>query len=188
MTHADENDWTYYGSLDEAKADGYAPLKAWTTLQFYILKGKTTNLRKENLIPFPNLKYLVLNGENRYYVRTFAGWSVDDLHFYYQDRLNPENEAIENLRRYSYDGRCFLILTAVNIEQTTLMLQRLWKANLEGEGKVDYRLYLQILELSLKRDDYAEMGKNLIGYKTALKIMDGHIADLWKRVYEQNKK
>lgn len=185
MTHEDPNGFPYYESLDEVRADGYAPVKVWSLLQFYILKGRTTNLVKQNLEPFPNLKYLVLNGENRYYVRTFAGWSVDDLYFYYQDRLNPENEAIENLRRYVYDGKVWLLLTKDHVEQTTLMLQRLWKANLEGEGKVDYRLYLQILDRTLKRDDYAEMGKNLIGYKTALKIMDGHIADLWKQVYEK---
>jgi len=100
--------------------------------------------------------------------------------------FSGEDTAIENLRRYVDDRRLWLILTSEQIEQTKSMLARVYKAQFRQEGKLDYKLYIQILELSLKLEDYEDWGKHLTGFKTACKIMLDHILELWRKA--NNKK
>jgi hypothetical protein len=62
------------------------------------------------------------------------------------------------------------------------MLQRLWKANLKGDGKVPYKSWLEILRISLLMEDYKEFFSNAIGYKTVMKVWADELAELWKNV------
>jgi len=85
------------------------------------------------------------------------------------------------------DDRVWLLYTQEMINATNDMLHRLWKANLEGVGKVPYRLYIEILEGSLKLEDYKDYGKELIGFRTACKIQEEHLQELWKQCYKLKK-
>jgi len=183
MIHADSNNFPYYESLYEMKSDGLTPVRVRNLLQFFTLAGRRNVLTKTNLIPIPALKYAVLNGENKYYVREFnQSWTVDMLYFYRKSiDFSGDDTATENLRRYADDGRCFLLLTTDDIEQTKSMLARVYKGQFHQEGKLDYKLFIQILELSLKLEDYETWGKNLTGFKTTCKILLDHILELWKK-------
>jgi len=55
------------------KSDGLTPVKVWNLLQFFTLAGRRNVLTKTNLIPIPDLKYCVLNGEKHYYVKELDG-------------------------------------------------------------------------------------------------------------------
>jgi len=183
MIHTDENGFKYYDSLGQMQFDGLTPVKVWNLLQFFTLAGRRNVLTKTNLIPIPDLKYCVLNGEKHYYVKEFnQNWTVDMVYFYRKTiDFSGEDTAIENLRRYVDDRRLWLILTSEQIEQTKSMLARVYRAQFRQEGTLDYKLYIQILELSLKLEDYEVWGKHLTGFKTACKIMLDHILKLWKK-------
>jgi len=183
MIHADGHNFPYYTSLEEPKEDGYTVIKVWNLLQFFTLAGRRNVLTKTNLIPIPALRYAVLNGDKHYYVREFnQNWTVDMVYFYRKSiDFSGEDTAIENLRRYVDDRRLWLILTSEQIEQTKSMLARVYKGQFHQEGKLDYKLYIQILELSLKLEDYEDWGKHLTGFKTACKILQDHILELWKK-------
>jgi len=183
VIHTDENGFNYYESLEEIQQDGLTPVKVWNLLQFFQLSGRRNVLTKANLIPIPDLRYTVLNGEKKYYISEFRqNYTVDMVYFYRKSMdFSGEDTAIENLRRYVDDRRLWLILTAEQIEQTKSMLARVYKAQFHQEGTLDYKLYIQILELSLKLEDYEDWGKHLTGFKTACKIMLDHILKLWKK-------
>ena len=183
MIHKDSNKFSYYESLDEMKSDGLTPVRVRNLLQFFTLAGRRNVLTKTNLIPIPALKYAVLNGENRYYVREFnQKWSVDMVYFYKKSLdFSGDDPAMENLRRYTDDGRCWLLLTPDDIGQTKQMLARVYKGQFRQEGALDYKLFIQILSESLKLEDYQDWGKHLTGFKTACKILQDHILELWKK-------
>jgi len=190
VIHTDDNGWSYYETLDELRADGLAPVKVWSLLQFFMLKGRTTNIVKENFIPIPRLRYCVLGSDNRYYVREFRQiWTIDMVYFYRKSLdFSGDDEAIDALHRYVYDDRAWLILDKEQVGGISAMLTRVYNANLSDKGKLPYKIYLEIADLSLKREDFAENQKNITGYRTALKIMDDKIGELFKQAYEQNKK
>ncbi len=224
-----EGDIRWLMSLDDARTEGYAPVKCWSLLQFYQFRTKTPadinekikqeipeimklhkvtkttanfyareryglykkenscDLVKANLEPIRYLYYVVFaKAEGRYYMRLSRPYSVDDLYFYYSGR-GETDEAIENLRRYVMDGNVWLLFTVQQIADTSAMLERLWKAHLSGDGKLDYRIYLQILETSLKFEEYKDASKELTGYKTVCRTYENALLDLWKRAFEKNK-
>ena len=227
----DNNGFNYYSSLDEAKRDNCFPIHVRHLLEFYRLKGKSSDIAKEkvkkeaanlegewgdllkhgsalsiarknngltklenniklikdNLEPIPDLKYLLYSPqEEKYYVKDFRGYDLDTFYFYRPTlTFSGEDEAVKSLRGYIEDGNIYLLLTPEMVTDTSKMLQRLWKTNLEGEGKVSYRLYVEILDLSLKLEDYKDYGRELTGFKTACHSIELKIDALWKKVYEQ---
>lgn len=189
MIHEDQSNFPYYESLEEIKSNGYMPIHVRSVLEFFALAGRKTVLSKENLVPIPDLKYVVLNGENRYYVKeVHKDWTLDAIYFYGRNAsLFTEDCAIENLRRYVDDHRVWLILTADQIVDVTNMLTRLYKANLSSEGKLNYRLYLEIVDAILRLEAYKEDHKNDTGFKTRCKIQEDHIKELWKSASKKNK-
>jgi len=190
MKHKNGNGFPYYLSLDEAKEKGFTPIKVRSLLEFYTLRGRTTNLIRANYEPIPDLKYCVLaykndeQKEDRYYVRTFAGYPIGDLYFYERSlTFSGEDESVESLRQHVQSERVWLLLNKGQITHISKMLERLWNANLKDEGKVSYRCYIRIAELSLKMEDFTINQKNITGYKTAIRLMEEKINNLWKAVY-----
>ena len=181
MIHTDINGFSYYHSLDDAKADGYTPVHAFSVLCFFVLKGRTTNLAKENLIPF-NGKYCVLGTDKRYYVRDYRGFSVDALFFCRPELGFTEMDvSAEVLQRYIYDDRAWLLYTQDMITDMKKMLDRVCKAHVNGNASLSYKLFIQILESELKLEDYKDYGRNLTGFKTACKIQEDYINELFKK-------
>jgi hypothetical protein len=64
----------------------------------------------------------------------------------------------------------------------TAMLQRVYKANIKGDGKLDYKMWLKILEKSLQIQDYEEFYKNGVGFRTQVKVFQDELNELWKQV------
>lgn len=184
MIHEDEEQNKYYLSLEEAKEEGKIPIKCFSPLQFYTLRGKTTNLVKENIEVIRYLYYTVFDPNvKRYYVKFFRAYPLNVLFFYKKDlTFSGEDLAVENLRKYITDGNVTLLFTKPQVDDTTAMLKRLWNANLKGEGQVDYRLYIRLLDESLRLEDYKVYGKNLVGYKTVINQFNLRIMDLWTQV------
>ncbi len=185
MIHTDEYDHKYYLSMGEASQDGLSPVRVWSVLQFFSLTGKKSVLSKDNLIPIPDLQYCVLArypGGDRYFTRTFKSYSINQLYFYRKDLdFSGVDTAIENLRRYVDDGRITLLLTVPQIEATQELLKRLYKSRFKTEGKLDYRLYLKILQESLDYEDYRDVGKSLTGFRTVCNEFEKRITELWKQ-------
>jgi hypothetical protein len=182
MIHADSNDFQYYSSLDEIRSDGFMPIHVRSVLEFFTLAGRKTIFSKDNFIPIPDLQYVVLNGENRYYVRNVhKDWTLDAIYFYGRNAsLFTEDCAIENLRRYVDARRVWLLYTIEMVKNTSEMLTRVYKSQLQGDGKLNYRLYLEIAGENLRLNSYKEDKKNDTGFKTQCKIQEDHIAELWK--------
>lgn len=179
IEHKDPNDFTYFESLTEV-APEYTPIKVWTVLQFYMLKGKTSKIMKDNIEVIRYVYYVVYApAEKRYYKKFFRAFPLDKLYF-----IKEDEEAAANLRRYVEDGNVWLLLTLGQITDTTDMLKRLWKGNLSGEGKVDYRIWLELLAAYLDLEDYKDYGKELVGFKTVCNQMQIKIDDLWKKASE----
>lgn len=175
-----DGDIQWFDSLDDAKEDGYYPVKATSLLQFFILKGKTIKILKENLESIRYLYYVVYAGsDKRYYFRLFRHCLLEDLFFYVHD-----NKEMQHLRKFVEDGTVTLLMTKQQVMDTTALLTRLWSANLTGEGKLPYKIYLQIMEKTLLLEDYKGHGRELTGFKTVCNKMELEIADLWRKASE----
>jgi hypothetical protein len=184
--HTDEHDQAYYLSVDEAREDGYAPVKCNSALQYFELDGRKTVMVKENIVPITDLKYMVLAkypGGDRYFTRTYHNYTLDELFWYRRSpTFSGQDDAIENLRKYVSDSRITLLLEKQQVANTSEMLRRVYKAQFKKDGQLDYRVYLKLLDLSLKREDYVDVAKELTGFRTALKQFDDAINELWKSV------
>lgn len=186
MIHTDEHDQSYYLSLDEARLDGYAPVKCNSVLQFFELDGRKTVMTKDNIVPITDLKYMVLAkypGGDRYFTRTYHNYDIDTLFFYRRTpTFSGEDVSVENLRRYVSDGRVTLLLDKDRVSQTSECLRRIYKSQFKTDGQLDYRVYLKLLDLSLRYEDYKDVSKDLTGFRTVCKQYEDAINGLWKSV------
>jgi hypothetical protein len=173
-----------YGSKIE-DFEGYTPIKVWNLLQFYRLSGKKTTLAKENLEPLV-VKYAIFSPTDmRYYLKDFRGYSVDELYWYRQTlTFSGESLEIENLRRYAYDTNVVLLFTPEQMEETKLFLQKLWKSHFNSEGTVKYKDYINLLDQTLKFDDYKDYSKSLTGYATVCHQFELRITAIWDEIYK----
>jgi len=185
MIHIDENDGQYYSSLDEMKEDLYTPILAVSLCQFFTLEGRKVQIKKENIIPIPDLTYSVLAKHpqgDRYYTRKYRGYGLDELFFYRKTlTFSGDDVAIENLRKYVEDRRLYLLFPPEMVAETTEMLKRLYKAYFKSEGQLPYKIWVKLLEDSLNAEDYVDIGRSLTGYKTVLNQYDLRIAELWQQ-------
>jgi hypothetical protein len=174
--HNDENDVIWADSLDDFKPD-YVPVKCWSVLQFFTLRGRTTTLIKENLEYMRYTYYCVYSpSDKRFYKRLGRKYEIDEVYFYLSGDV-----AVDSLHRFIGDKNLTLLLTPSQVESVSECLKRLYKAYFNVEGKLDYRLYIQILDISLKLEDFRNNQKNITGYKTAINLMEGQIRDLWAK-------
>ena len=189
MNHIDENNWPYYASLSEIKEEGFTPVLVTNPVQFFQLKGKTSSLKRDNLEPIRDLKYIVLaRGEEKYYMRESLQHSLDVLYFYRRsDTFSGHDDAIESLRRYIQDRRVWILFTPEMVEDTTAMLKRVYKTKCSGEGTIRYASFIEILDRELQLEDYREWQRSVPGYKTSCKMQEDFINRLWKRTWNNNK-
>jgi hypothetical protein len=165
----------------------YTAVKCSSVLAFYQLRGKTTNLVANNLEPIPNLYYTVyVPHEDRYYYKEFRDYDLDTLYFYRRSlTFSGEDQAVFDLTRNVQEGNVHILFTTEQIAEMSSFLIRLYKSHFNNEGKVPYKLYLQLMEESLRREDYADNHKDLTGYRTVLKIYDEKISAIWKQCYKE---
>ena len=185
----DQNDFKYFSGLSEVEPE-YKSVPVWNVLQFYRLIGRKTVMCAANLEPIPDLNYLVFSPqENRYYLRQSQNWSLNELYFYRKDiDFSGENETILALHRYVSDNNLFLLFLGSQVEETTQMLQRLYKSHFVGEGKVSYKAWLKLLDESLKLEDYKGYGSSLPGFKTVCNQFNLRIGAIWEGIYKLNNK
>jgi len=186
MKHTDDNDITWYESLDDVKFEGYFPIRASNPLEFFTLRGKTSVLIRDNFIPIRYLYYLVNSPqEKRLYMRFYHVYSLDELFFYKKTlTFSGQDESVENLHKYIYDGNLWLLYTKAQVDSTRDVMERVWKANIKTDGDIDFKKFypisLQIMDASLKLEEYKDYGKALTGYKTCINQQEQKILELWK--------
>ena len=175
-------------SLDDFKPE-YTPVKVWNTIQFYALQGKKTTIALDNFDPIPELKYALFSPqEDRYYFKSFPNLPMWLMLFYKTDKdWDSYDVLLNNIRRYVSDGNIYLLLTPEQVKDTQNKLGSLYRANLDGDGQLDYKIYIQIVELALKYENYKDIGKNLTGYRSVCNDFDEKLAELWKTAFELNK-
>jgi hypothetical protein len=180
--HTNENGFSWYINLKEAKDDGYSPVHVTSFLCFFRLKGRTNVINVDNLETIPNLKYLYLGRQDEdkppvYYVKDFRSeWGLDELWFY-----KDWDVAAGVFRNRCKNGDVWVLFTAEQVAEMSAMLSRVYKAQFREEAKLDYKLWLELAEFAIKLDDYRETGKNLTGYKTALKLFDQEMLSIWAK-------
>jgi hypothetical protein len=173
---------TFYEFFDEIKEDGFFPVKCKSVLQFFMLKGRTVVINKENIVPIPDLAYVVkAKTPERYYLRKYHAYDLDQLYFYRQsDTFSGQDAAIENLRRYTDDNNIWLLFTKDQSAMITDMLTRVYKSQFKTEGKVPYPIFMQLMKLYLDLEDYEQYSKHLTGSRTVINQYTTHINELWK--------
>ena len=162
----------------------YKAVHCTTVLQFFALGGRKTIISKDNLIPIPDIHYTIRSeSENRFYFKTYRGFSVDEI-YYLRPSLtfSPPDEEVSTLRGFVADGNVYLLFTPEGVTQMSVMLERIYKANLSGTGKVPYKSWLEILRISLLMEDYKEFYSNGTGFKTQMKVWADELADIWKTI------
>lgn len=171
LPHHNEN-FCWYNALDECKPH-YSPVKVKHWLQFFILRPRATILTKDNLMPFHNVAYCYKSPtEEKYYVKRYRDYSYEDL-----ETINGVDVHI--LRARIDAGHVWLLLTLQNVADVTASLERIYKGHFKTQGKVDYPLYLSLLEASIRLESYKEEAKSLVGFKTVSHQMELALADLW---------
>jgi hypothetical protein len=128
----------------------------------------------DNLEPIHNLTYAYhAPQENKFFIRHYRDWS-------YQDLLLNDDEAISILRNRVALELVHVMFTLQNISDISEMLKRIYKAQFKQEGKLGYRIYLELLQASLDYEEY-KYKKNTMGYKTTCNQFDHKLADLWAK-------
>ena len=181
--HSDDiSKWT--DSLGDFSPE-YVSVRVWNAIQLYRLMGRKTVILLDNFEPIPDLHYSVFSAaDKRYYLHIYPDIPLWLILFYKTDRDWDSYDAFVNsIRRYIEDGNIYLLLTTEQVSDTSNALRRLWNANLEGDGKLDYKIYLKIAETTLRYEDYKDHGKSLTGFKTVCKQFEDQIAELWKQAY-----
>jgi hypothetical protein len=163
----------WYSNLSEAKPH-YTSIPVKTFLQFFILKPRASTLTKENLIPFDDIAYCYKSPqEEKYYVKR-------SRNYLYEEFLFQDSEEIRILRSRIDAGHVYLLLTLHNIADVSESLKRAYKGQFKQDGKLEYPLYLQLLESSIKFADYKDVGKSLVGYRTVCHSFEVALADMWQ--------
>jgi len=152
--HKDENDIPYCRGLIEIP-EQYHKIKAVSTVEFYTLKGRTTKICKENIVPMFGMWYAIYSPivkdvptSDRYYFR-----QLRESHGY--------EERIKALRNYVKDGNLWLLMTKDEVALVTETLQRLHKAYCKTEGKLDYhKQYIPLMEHSLAYEQFLATHKS----------------------------
>ena len=181
---------TWAESLDELKTEGYSPIKATTVLNFFANKGRTTALTASNIEPLPNLRYALYDPLVKlYYVKEYRGFDLDCI-FFYRPTLtfSGDDASVERIRRWVQDGNVWVLMDASHVETITALLEREWKSRFNEEGKLDYRIYIGLLDRSLKYEDYKNYCKELTGFKTVCATYERSIKELWDKAYMKGKR
>ena len=175
---------SYAESLDGFKPE-YTPVKVVNAMAFFRLRGRTTSMNKSNVEFIPDLHYCYLSpAENRFYFKESRDYDLDTL-FHCRPTLtfSGDDEAVRLLRDRIMNGNVYLLLTKEQIADTTAMLERVWKSQFNTTGKLDYRIFIELLKTSIEYEDYKDWGKNLTGFRTVCKQYDTRLVQLWEQAH-----
>jgi len=180
---------TWTDSLEDFKPE-YTAVKVWTPIQCYSFIGKRTVILLDNFEPINDLHYALYSPqEKRYYLKEFPNVALWLMVFYKTEEAWDSYDAFLNdFRRRVSDGNVYLLLTEQQVKDTTAMLERLYKAQFKEEGKLPYKIYIELLDVSLKYEDYKDHGKSITGFKTVCSQFEDKINALWGKAKEFNKK
>jgi hypothetical protein len=184
-----QNDtFSWYLSLDDAREDGYAPVKCPSPLCFFRLQGKKTAMLAENLEVIPAMTYLYL-AEDKYYLKEYRGWDLDTMYFYKRTlTFSGEDEAVEILRQRIKLGEVWLLFTKEMAADFSAMLNRVYNAYWKSDSKLQYRIWLELLDESLRLQEFQRNNsKTMTGFKTVCKLREDKISELWKIAKERQK-
>jgi hypothetical protein len=175
-------DSTWGSSLDDFKPE-LTSIKVWNLIQFYTLKGRTTSMIKSNLEPLTIQYALHSPQEEKYYLKDFRRYSIDDLVLRPGRNLDLDQTdfGIKNIRRYFVDGNLYLLFDETDMENTKLMLKRVYKAQFTDDGTMQYKLFIDILSETINYEDYRDYGRNLTGFKTVSNQYEQRIKELWNK-------
>ena len=181
MLEMDENGFGHYKSIEDAKADGYITVKVWNVIQFFTLRGRTTQLKAENVIPFPSVKYLCKGEGEHYLLRDYKGYDLDTLFFYRPSlTFSGQDDHIEQLRKRVENGLIWLAFTEEQSSDIKSMLERV-KNSMINRGTLKYVVFIELLHESLMYEDYKSYGSNLAGYRTVCNMYEQKIKNLWRK-------
>lgn len=180
--HSDETS-SWFDSLEDVLPE-YTAIKVWSLIQFFKLEGRKTTLCKDNLIPIKDIQYVIFSPhENRYYLRTYRNYSLNMLYFYTRDiDFSGEDVAIENLRRYVYDGNVYLLFDETKMLETKKFLKRLWESQFNSDGQVRYKDYIDLLTQSIDLEDYRDYSLQPTGHRTVENQFRLRIKAIWDRI------
>ena len=168
-------------SLEDFKPE-YTYVQVKSPIECYRLIGKRTTILLDNFEPIPDLHYALYSPqEKRYYLKEFPDLPMWLMLFYKTNEDWDSYDTILNdFRRRVSDGNIFLLLTKDQVADTTEKLVKLYNANLNGDGKLDYRVYIEIVRMSLQYENYVSVSKTLVGFNSVCKGFDEKLAALWK--------
>lgn len=150
--------------------EGWYAIQSTTTLDFYVMKGKTTKLTKDNLTPRFGSYYLIADSPTeptKYYLREFRTSTT------YKDVL------LRNTR-YIKDGALWVLYTEEEVEEMRQTLSRLYKSYHKKEGKLDYQnQYLPLLRAHIWLDNFTRNHKHDPSYMVTIKRTEEAIRKLW---------
>ena len=170
---------SWYGLLDEMRADGYTPVKCVSPLCFFTLEGRKTVLSYDNIIPIKGMEYVYKAGD-KFFLRKSREWSLDEIYFYRPTlTFSGYDEAMEILRMRIVCGQVWVLFTKDMVADMSAMLSRLYSSYWKGEGKVPYKIWIELLEESLRLEDYKATSSNKLGFRTQCKIKTDKIDALW---------
>lgn len=175
-------DSRYYASLEDAKADGYYPVKVDSFLQFYALRGRTTTICMDNIEPLDTLYLLHAPKDEFYYVKEFRKYLLKDLLWKETALVFDDYEPIDWFIERLNAGQMWLLLTIDQVNFISDMLIRMWKVGKGTDGKLGYKDWLWIMNKSLQRDHYKEGHQHDADYKTMTRKLEMEIVDFWKNV------
>lgn len=152
-----------------------------TAREYYNLSKKENSdeITLDNIEPIQPLQYLLHSrSENRYYIKDFRGLPLKELFDLVYSGADP---FVNNLVNWIADGSVYLLFTKDMIDDMTAMLTRVHNAKLSVKGKLSYPLFLEILELTVKYEDYKDFARELTGYRTVCHTFDQGLEELWRK-------
>lgn len=173
MFETDDYGNSFFTSLKSL--EGYTPVKCTATSEFYILKGKTVKMVKENLSPRFGMKYAI-------YAPVKEGDPLSGRFYPREFRERPDyTEFVKSLLPYILDGNLYLLFTQAEIDETRDMLRRLYKSYHKRDGVLNYKTqYLPLLSAHIYREWYEKNKRGESNYETSLMLMEQRIKSLWE--------
>ena len=164
----------------------YTAVKVWHPIQMYRLIGKRTVISLDNFEPTCGKYALYSPQERRYYLKTFPAISLWLMLFYKTNEdWDSWDRIVNDFRQRIGAGLIHLLLTEEEIKDMTEKLVKLYTTNLSDEGKLDYKLYIELADLSLRYEEYKDKSKSLTGFRTVCNTFETKIAELWKLAHTQ---
>jgi len=169
-------------SLENFKPE-YTAVQCFSMLMFYKIVGRRTTIILENVCVIEDIKYCIYSPrEERYYFKTFEAVPLELIVF--RDPIGNYNiwdEYTNNLWRKIDDKNVWVLYTEQQIADITAMLVRLYKFLFTGEGKIPYKLFIEIMYESLMYEKYKADGRELTGYRTVCAQYERKITELWNK-------